>query len=302
MPSTTLWDDDAAFEAQIAPTRDALGGLIKASRSLAEERGRLPSAESYAIAERNEGDVIKAPPPWDKYPASAAQEVAGVILFAAEDNALAMVRVLESDPVSVFAHIVLARACLENASRAWWMLEPAIGVRRRIARRVNERLESLTELSRFPLSADFKQEAHEKAAALVAVSEDVGFGKLPSRRNHPPEIVERRPSKTELVKGLLADKRDTTIGDVVYRYSSAVTHGLMAGLGLSLASGWPRPPKGVGEAWAAIHTSSADVVNIMTAVVVGFGRASIRRNELFGWGSPAWDAAWAAALRPIRGT
>src|SRR4051812_33173785 len=291
MPETR-WNDDAEFERLVAPGRDALDRLVAASRQLQQERRHLPAAESQAMSERAEGSELTGKPPWDENPAAAAHETAGVVIVGAEDHATALVRLLRDPIAPLFAHIVLARACLEHAAKAWWMLDPTIGVRLRIARGLNERLYSFAEVARLPLSDETRETAKERALALVAQAEGHSFRKLPAKRREPATLEERRPTQSDIVGQLLKAGDDETLGRVTYRFYSAVAHGSVFGLLQSASRTAPGLPQTPGTTWAAFATNSADVNNLLSGVIMGLGAAYNRRVELFGWTTQDWNQTW----------
>jgi hypothetical protein len=294
------WNDDESFEKHIAPSRQALDRLIDISRELQNWWGYLPSADSRAMAERAEGDKLRGSPPWDSAPGSAAQHVLQLIIYGAEDHGKGLVQLLESNQTPVFAQMVLARACLEHAAKAWWMLEPTIDVRLRIARGVNERLFALAEIERLPVADETRRRATERRQALLSEGELLDFNRVGGKRRMPATLLEGRPTQTHLVKQLLRSSDDEHLGRILYGYYSAVAHGNMLGLGLSLTRDAPGLPETPGVTWAAFHTSSTGVVNLIGGVVLGLGAAYKRRNDFFGWESEAWNQAWLGALCAVR--
>jgi len=176
--SETRWNDDAAFEAYIAPNRELLTRLVEASRELKDQWSELPAEDSPAMAELAAEHQFRGDPPWDNEPATAAHNIAHLVIFGAEDHATALVRLLEDDHTPVFAHIVLARACLEYAAKGWWLLDAGIGLRLRIARGMNERLLTLSEAARLPLPDEERERAKKRRAEIFDRGTSLGFQKV----------------------------------------------------------------------------------------------------------------------------
>ncbi len=85
--------------------------------------------------------------PWGEDPLATAFTVAGLACEVALESTDAVQVLLCSRPASVIAMDTLARAALEAASQAWWLLDPAIGGRARIVRLYLLRRSSAVRLS-----------------------------------------------------------------------------------------------------------------------------------------------------------
>lgn len=285
------------FERHVSPLRDALSRLLNASDELRDAWGSMPAADSRAMAEIAAEDRFSGADPWGPEPITQAHNSGQLLLFAATDCARAAIRLLDSDPNPVYAHIVLARATLESAGRAWSLLDPTIGTRLRVARGVNERLFGLSEQGRFPLAQADKERARQRRTALFAEGERLGFRKVKRGRKMPPTLEEERLGQTALVRALLRSGDDVELGRVVYGVYSAIAHGTLFGLTGSVTLDAPGAPKTPGVTWGAIYTSSGHVVSALTALALGVGKALDARNRLFGWKADSWDSAFLDAIR-----
>ena len=111
----------------------ALGKLLSAVRR------RIPTAWTPAWRSDAEGEV-KAPSrllhsdgsPWGGSPLSTVFPVSGMVINTVIQNADAIHVLLESRPTSTLALDAHARAVLEAAAQAWWLLEPRLGGRARL--------------------------------------------------------------------------------------------------------------------------------------------------------------------------
>lgn len=175
---------DEAFEAHIAPARKALAALLDASDQLRDEWGSLPAADSPAMAELAAGAQFRASSAWGD-PVHDAHNLGQLLLFAMGDCSRALVRVLSDGSTPVYAHVVLARAALEHASRAWWLFEPAIGLRMRAARGMNERIFGLSKQRPLPLTEEDRARAVERLKGLFAEAMRLGFQVRPSPPKAP---------------------------------------------------------------------------------------------------------------------
>lgn len=292
---------DEAFEAHIAPVREALRALLEASDQLRETWGSLPATDSKGVAELAAEGEFQGTSPWGVDPVAAAHNSAQLLLFAMGDCMSALIRELsDRDTTPVYAHVVLARASLELASRAWWLLDPDIGVRTRIARGMNDRIFGLKQQIRLPLPDEQKEKASKRRSALLAEAERLGFQMVPRPPKAPQFIDEMRPGQTELIERLLSVEGDDSLGGFVYGLFSAVAHGTTFGMSSSVTTDAPNPPKTPGITWGAVYTGSLDVVIALSVVIVGSTEAYRSRNKLFGWASKSWNEVVLAAIDAMK--
>ena len=108
----------------------ALGKLLSTVRR------RIPDAwtPTWRSDAENEVKVTSALPrtdgsPWGKSPLSTVFPVSGMLIDTVIQNADAIHVLLESRATSTLALDAQARAALEAAAQAWWLLEPGLGGR-----------------------------------------------------------------------------------------------------------------------------------------------------------------------------
>lgn len=284
------------FEAHISPVRGALIDVLEAWERLGERWGSLPDAESQAMAEiAAEGDYIGTSP-WGDEPVRQAHNLGSLLLLAATDCAGSACRLLADEPTPIYSHLVLARASIEQAGRAWWLLDPEIGIRMRVARGANERIHALTQQTRLPLEPSAKKRAIERRALLFEEASRLGFRKVGDRRRSP-YLDQERPTSTSLIRQLLGDDEDEELGRVLYAFLSAVAHGTTHGLSQSISVDAPGGPRTPGVTWGAVYTASRDVCTVLTAMILALGRAHAARDKLFGWTSEEVDQRYLHAVR-----
>lgn len=293
---------DEAFEAHVAPAREAFAALLDASDGLRDRWGSLAAAESQAMAELAAEAQVRGKSPWGDDPIQAAHNLGQLLLVATDDCGRALVRLLSGGASPVYAHIVLARASLELASRAWWLFEPAIGLRLRVARGMNERIFGLAQQRRLPLTEEDDARASERRKELFAEAARLGFQTVPAPPKAPRYLEEMRPGQTKLIEKLLSANGDASLGALVYGAFSAVAHGTTFGLTSSVKADAPNLPTTPGIRWGAVYTSSRDVVSVLAAVIFGTVEAYRRRNQLFGWSSQSWTETAARAMQAAKGS
>jgi hypothetical protein len=291
---------NARFEAHIAPVRDALTRLLTVSDELRDTRGWLPDANSQAMAELAEEARYAGDKPWSDKPVESAHTLAQWLLYAASDCASGAVRLLSFDETPVYAHMVLARGALEQAGRAWTLIDLAIPVHLRVARAVNERLYGLAEAGRLPITEDQAQRGRERRTALLDIGDQLGFRKVRPHRKTPATLEEERMRQTAVVRALFQHGDDPRLGRLLYGYYSAVAHGTAFALSQSIKAGVPDMPEVPGLTRGMIFTSSGAVASVLTSMILGVGAAFRARNEYLGWKSDEWDSAYLDGLRAAK--
>jgi hypothetical protein len=186
--------------------------------------------------------------PWGPQEPTMAFEVAQLSVVAVEDFLTGIRKLLEPPfppYVPKFGAAALCRSALESAATAFWMTDPQITVRQRVAR-VYLVLwdEHKTAVKNATKAGTTQEEATARAdlAALLTRIDDLGLG-------HVKQTVggEALPTKTEKVTALLAGEVRAA-HDVVYSLYSAVAHGDMTGiLARRLGTGWTITPRQLTE-------------------------------------------------------
>lgn len=277
----------------LQPTAAALHGLADAGQALAQPG--LPDPASQAMAEiAAEADLPGIGLLGE--PVESAHSVANLLAFAATDHLRNFARLFEGEPVPVFSHLVLTRACLDAAGVANWLGQPSIGVERRAQRYVVHRLANAKQMKRSPVA-----DAKAKAASI---RQEVGAGCLAAgwalqahmNDGQSPRVGdEEQPTARQAIAAVLGDPVDdpnAALGDFWWWLLSGVIHGTPYGLMQSVRP-QPRtsdlqPPLG------AVLTDSRSVVTLAWAAATAYRTMTESLRRLFGRASAQWDAAVAA--------
>lgn len=299
--SAVVRGDDAssAFERHVGPVRQSLADLLDASAEPVRRWGYLPAAESQAMAQLAVEKDYVGQSPWGEEPVEQAFNAAHLLMVGGEDSARMACRILGGEPTPMFAHMVLARSVLEHVGRAWWLLEPGISVRLRIARGVNERLNSLSQQESVLIGDGSRTEARERRRRIFDEADRLGFRSITTRRQ-PRWLEERRPNSTALIRRLLSGGEDPQLGGLLYGYFSAVVHGTMFGFSQSIEVEAPGAPKIPGVTWGAVYTSSRNVCIVLGAMILALENAYRVRGTTLGWRSGELNGAMREALRATR--
>lgn len=144
------------------------------------------------------------------------------------------IRRLSSPPVMFFSAALIARSVIEGAARMWWLLDPAIDARTRVARGMTERLyglrQKLTVAKSFTVASSPERsaavdEVTDDIERIAATAEGLGFGVRRDGKGRPTAIEKGRPDATRLVAELFASHSKTAVVSMTYRLWSAISHG-----------------------------------------------------------------------------
>lgn len=223
--------------------------------------------------------------------------------YYSEDLLLAMSKVLgDGSSPSLFGPMPLARASLEASARAWWLLEPAIGVEQRRCRDLIERLTNLREeICALGRHVEL-EEARMKKEALVqrVVRRAAGEGlevKLTGRTAVRVEGISR-PRSSQLIEELLR----STFGDlapIFFPMLSGGSKGMFFAIGASFeyarletgqGIGIPRPP------------GPEDLRIPVYGAALGWLTAFERSVEQFGWDEQMFSSWKRGIWRRVTGS
>lgn len=190
-----------------------------------------PTPGSAAKAELDcEGDLAGE---WGEHPVSLVVLDAKRKLAAYGPQHLDAIRRLVSPPIDFFSAAVVARAVIESSARSWYLLDPSVDIRTRVARGMTERLYSLRQQRTVARSLTVAS-TDDRSAALDEV--DGGINSIASSAHHrgfevlpdvgdPKAIDDGRPATTDLVKGLFSRYSTAAAESITYRLWSAIAHG-----------------------------------------------------------------------------
>ncbi|MEU1647252.1 hypothetical protein [Micromonospora zamorensis] len=204
-----------------------------------------PGSPFHDELANTEVDVHGAP--WGPQEPKMAFEMAQLSMLAVEDYLTGIRKLLEPPfppPVPKLGSAALCRSALESAGFAFWLMDPQLTVRQRVARTYlvlwdehRTAVKNATNLKAVPGIA----QAQADLDTLVTRIDDLGL----ARATKPPRSVagETLPSKTDRVTALLAGKVNGG-HEIVYSRYSAVAHGEMTGiLSRRLAGSWTITPR-----------------------------------------------------------
>jgi hypothetical protein len=229
--------------------------------------------------------------PWGEDPVRTAH----VLTHALMDTVLTHIRALSllyADVPPPMAPATVARSVMESGATAWWLMEPGIGPRRRVARVTSERLRSAREAGKaiVHLEGSIDPSDYSETEAQVR-SYAFGLG-LTAAVDDPRIDGQVRPNSTDLIALLFETESalNQRQARLVYPVCSGVAHGLLYGIMQFL-----RPTEIAGQkrlTWQTDPQIADAVVSYSLAVIIA---ALDRVIALMGWDAAIWEK-WKSTL------
>jgi hypothetical protein len=231
---------DRSFTSEL---RDLLATTITKARQVTNANGtwETPGADTPAGKELAAEEARRPEPATGSWPWLLTPALARLALQTALEEAKGFAAVLARAGTS-YAPDVLCRSVLETSSLAWWLLDPDIDSKTRMARSLSYRLYSAAQTRKAvdALGLAPEDDRSEFGELPEAVTEDIRSAQLPTDESGKVlfSAEEARPGYTDRVAKLVAKIWPQT--QLPYAVLSAVAHGEMLGLVRNIAQGEPR--------------------------------------------------------------
>jgi hypothetical protein len=287
----------------ISDSREALQVTLRfGSRNLGPAKWE-PVVPSEAAAELANTETGAGGVPWGENLPRTAYAAANIMMTGVLDNLGALSELLD-DKMPVIAPTIIARSAIEIAASVWWLMEPGIGVRRRVCR---ELALSLTSARRArEIADDFQSQGLTLPPEVAAAAQDEAWvlkriadlGIAPPTAGWLPRVgTEQAKSETKATAAMLkAVIPPTAPPEFVYRAYSAVTHGQIYGLMNFAAPGVSSDGSGLRHWYLP-----PEVLDSTVQVTIGaFREVYGRINKVMGWGKLEGDL-WEIRLWKIYG-
>lgn len=287
---SVVWKGQAALQATLRFGCRRLGPA-----KWEPEPGSQSAAEIANTETRLSGD------PWGEDPPRTAYAAANLMMTGVLDNLSSIHQVLGSQ-MPVIGPTVLARSAIEIASGAWWLMEPGIGVRRRVCRELVLSLASARQAKKVAeeyqaagLQADQEiiKAIHQEASVTRRIA-DLGIATASSGLRPRVESEQAQPATDATAALLRAALPASVPGTSVYRTYSAVTHGTIYGLMNFTAPGVTSD----GSKILHWHLSPDVLDSTIQLAIAAFGETYRRIDKVMGWGKLEGDL-WEITLRKI---
>ncbi len=218
-----------AQSAPVSPTHrlaELCVGAYDFVTDFGESYGSDPEPGSQAEIEMHRNGIVGPDGPWRPSEVETAFTLAAAVFIgAAGQYLMALSQLLAQEEMALFGFQAVARPLAESAAHAWWLLDPGIGARERVARTATERWGSVVELGKAEVAGEIDPAIHQtrvldfraKMAKLGLQEKLDRRGRLLGYEGHTP------PELTTLVGDFLRSLRATK-GEFWYRTVSGVTH------------------------------------------------------------------------------
>jgi hypothetical protein len=232
---------------------------------------------------------------WGTNVVQVAVNQAVASMAAADDQLIAMQQVLQ-EPLTTFGITTLARGVVEASCRAWWLFDPSVDVRTRVARSMTLRLETLWRNRAIEDTLDLPRTAAARIEEILAVAPKKNFKVIEEGRRTPAAIEEALPWSARLYEAILGNKE---LGYGIWADFAAVAHGQVGGImqRLQLVD---RPNNLAPDVrWATVDPLRAMGPALCAALLAHF-QAFGRELDLHGWEQAAWKVYIKSALPIVR--
>jgi hypothetical protein len=268
-------------------------GLLGRAIAVREEHQDQPAIGSIAHQELTalEPQLVGS---WHSSPVLTALAVGSSALASGLDHLHALRVTLQSEGV-VVAHVTLARAALEAFGRAWWVFDPSLDGRQRVARGLTELLYGMRQnLGLGPPLVD-RERTTTRMDEIVSGAVARSLTLLPQKGDsRAPEIGERRPEATELIRQLL-EGSDSQVGAQLFRVYSAMSHSTMPGLATLIQADFRGERKAIGR----LTLDPVLRYALLGFSILGLDAALSRQAEVYGWTGSLSFKAYRATLHPF---
>jgi hypothetical protein len=197
---------------------------------------------------------------------------------------------------------------VEIASAIWWLMEPGIGVRRRVCRelvvslisaqRAGQVANSMQATGFHTTSTDIGiavQDALQQESRVRQRIDDLGVGASTGRRYAPEIAGEKADSATDATGAMLRTIAPASAPpDFLYRVYSAVMHGEVYGLMNFMTPG----VSSTGSPMLSWYLPPDVLDHTIQVAISAFQQAYLRIRKVMGWGLLAGDL-WDSKVRRI---
>ena len=219
----------ASIEEHCQELRDVLKGTVEEALGYVHAPSWEPVTGSEADAELRNAEQGPAGP-WGDLPVRTAYALADVGIKAALDQLTAL-QILTEPITPALGTTVVSRSAVEIGSGVWWLMEPGIGARRRVARCMAEEVESALRADQAATKlgggSDLQEYLDQKERVRARLD---GLGLPITGGGYSPSVDgEERPDATTLTTDCLSQVLGQASA-VVYNVYSAVAYGTQYGL------------------------------------------------------------------------
>lgn len=228
---------------------------------------------------------------WGENPVRTAHTLTHALMDTVLTHVRALALLYVDEPPAMTT-ATIARSVMETGATAWWIMEPGIGARCRVARVTSERLRSSYEAAKAithlagPINpGDYSQTEAQVRDYASALGLQAAVG-------DPRIDGQVRPSSTDLISRLYETESalDRSQSRVVYPVYSGVAHGLLYGIMQFL-----RPVEVDGRVILRWQTDPQVVDAVVSYTLAVMVAAMDRILAVMGWEPAEWDA-WKSTL------
>jgi DNA-binding transcriptional regulator YhcF (GntR family) len=260
-----------------------------------------PASGSEAASELSNTETRHGGGPWGEDAPRTAYAAANLMMTGVVDN-LGSLHQLLDDRMPVIGPTVVARSAIEIGAGAWWLMEPGIGVRRRVCRELALSLASARRAKQvaeefqakgFQVGPAITEALQQEARVLQRIT-DLGIA-TPTSGYYPVIENEQAMKATVATAAMLKAILPANVpAQSIYHTYSAVTHGQIYGLLNFMAPGVTSD----GSSLLHWHLPPDVLDSTIQMAIAAFREAYRRINKVMGWGKLEGDL-WEIKLGKI---
>lgn len=279
--------DHERFDREIlTPLRVLLKGTARSAREYGERHAWRADDDAQAMVELTG-------PEWSdrdgvESPLRSLHWAAFLQVITTFDYLRSLAVLLEDEHVTPQGYVPTARAAVETAARAWWLLDTDQPPKVRAARLLADRAHTVTLQARLPASVP----RGDPVARWAQIAETCDTFGIPCRTKGDKVTAvgdERRPARTALVRKMFAQGDDEGLGAALYAVLSGPVHGEPAALLRAMRHG---DETGDGRQALELAVEQWRVENVTVAALSAFEAAWQRWVGWFGWTDPDGWPGW----------
>lgn len=261
----------------MAHLADLLDGVAGAVESIVLKA--MPLDGSPAMAELANEKPYQTPRM--QTPLANTTTYASVLGYAASDATKAYAHHLRHPELLVWAPFVNARAGLDAAAYAFWLVEPQLGAELRVQRGMAFRLHNAREQLRAPAELTTAKDRGRSAVASIKESAAELDWTVPGKKQRAAVGGSELPFPKDAIDRVLSYRQDPgyeSVADLSWWFYSGVTHAAPYALMQSIARDEARPTGVPGVLDAPIYISGKQ----MLIAAASLGRASLNLGDAHG--------------------
>ncbi len=227
--------DRRAENAQLAELRKLIRGTAERLASPFQLDSPLPVDGSPYLREQSSDERSPDGSSWEPDALQLPGAIATHSALAVEGNLNGVASMLEPRARAGLAPLALTRVVAEGAARGWWLVDPDVTVRERVARAYRLRIDGLKGATGVaerltnvpaPVVAEQRARLHECYGEV----ERLGLGRVQREDGVPTGFHGPKFDREEVIEAMLDSQGFPGLGVITWRFASGIVHTTLDGV------------------------------------------------------------------------